>query len=74
VGTAINYFSQTEFQAFLSEGLARLRLEWLALTGRIFTARENEELRRRFEDFFRTQRQEKTPGRKILETFWEEDR
>jgi hypothetical protein len=70
----MHYFSQTDFQRFLADGFARLRLEWLALTGRIFTVRENEELRHHLEDFFRMQRQEETPGRKILEKFWEEDR
>jgi hypothetical protein len=38
------------------------------------TVRENEELRRWFEDLFGTPRQEKTLGRQILERFWEEDR
>jgi hypothetical protein len=40
----------------------------------LFTVRENEELRRWFENLFGTPRQEKTLGRQILETFWAEDR
>ena len=40
-----------------------------ALNHDLFTARENEELRRWFEDLFGTPRQEKTLGRQILETF-----
>jgi hypothetical protein len=71
---AIKHFSLTDFQAFLSDGFTRLRLEWLALTGRGFSAGENEELSRRLEGFFRRYKHEKTVGRQILERFWEEDR
>ncbi len=45
-----------------------------ALNHDLFTVRENEELRRWFEDLFGTPRQGKTLGRQILERFWEEDR
>jgi len=45
-----------------------------ALNHDLFTIRENEELRRWFENLFDTSRQEKTLGRQILETFWAEDR
>ncbi len=68
----MNYFSQADFQTFLAGWMGRLRLEWIALTGRAFNSRENEELRRRLESFFH--KPEKTRGRQILETFWEEDR
>jgi hypothetical protein len=70
----MHYFSQTDFQRFLAGYIGWLRLEWIALTGRAFSSRENEELRRRLESFFRGHRDERTPGRKILETFWAEDR
>ncbi len=70
----MNYFSQADFQTFLAGYIGRLRLEWLALTGRVFTVRENEELRRRLESFFCHRKSGKTRGRQILETFWEEDR
>jgi hypothetical protein len=68
----MNYFSQADFQTFSAGWLGRLRLEWIALTGRAFNSRENEELKRRLESFFH--KPEKTRGRQILETFWEEDR
>ena len=70
----MSYFSQQQFWEFARGEKGRLRLEWLALTGRIFTEHEKEELRRRLEDFFVTNPPEKTLGRQILETFWAEDR
>jgi hypothetical protein len=70
----MTYFSQKEFEMFSTGKAGHLRLEWLALTGRVFTPRENEEISRRLKDFFHTYRHEKTTGRQILETFWEEDR
>jgi hypothetical protein len=45
-----------------------------ALNHDLSTVRDNEELRRWFEDLFGTPRQEKTLGRQILERFWAEDR
>jgi hypothetical protein len=69
----IDYLSQIEFQKFAEGYVGRLRLEWLALTGRAFTNREKETLSSALADFFRLYR-EKTPGRLILETFWAEDR
>jgi hypothetical protein len=73
-GLAINYFSQADFQAFSAGDTGRLRLEWLAVTGRAFNLRENEILSRILVEFLRTYRSEKTIGRQILELFWEEDR
>lgn len=49
----MSYFSQKDFEAFAAGDIGRLRLEWVACAGRIFTALEDEELRRRLEDFLR---------------------
>ncbi len=70
----MGYFSQKEFERFSAGETGRLRLEWLALAGRVFTVNENEELSHRFESFFHRRYAEKTLGRQILEIFWAEDR
>lgn len=48
----MSYFSQKEFEAFVAGEADRLRLGWLALSGRTLTEREREELQRMLEDFF----------------------
>jgi len=48
----VSYFSQKEFETFVAEEVGRVNVRWLALSGRMLTDRESEELRRRLEEFF----------------------